>query len=47
MCLVPIYADAFNARGTIYVFLRDESGGVTGFSLSQGRVWDLRFGRLD
>jgi hypothetical protein len=44
--LVPVYPDAFNARGTMYIFLRDDSGGVTGFSLSQGRVWDLRFQRV-
>jgi len=41
--LEPVYADAFTSRGTTYIFRRNGAGRITGFSLSQGRVWDLRF----
>lgn len=41
--LQPIYPDAFSSGGTTFIFRRDSSGGVTEMSLSQGRVWDLRF----
>jgi len=46
--LTPVYADAFNAGefGTV-IFRRDATGRVTGFSVSQDRVWDLRFVRKD
>ncbi|MFT5142635.1 MAG: CubicO group peptidase (beta-lactamase class C family) [Rhodothermales bacterium] len=44
--LSPLYPDAFrNSMGTI-LFRRDRGGKVTGLSLVQGRVWDLRFRRL-
>src|SRR5262249_3159427 len=44
--LTPTYKDAFTAPGygTI-VFHRDAAGRVNGFSVSQERVWDLRFQR--
>ncbi|MCG8469662.1 MAG: beta-lactamase family protein [Gemmatimonadetes bacterium] len=42
----PAYADVFTSGGTTYVFRRDSSGDVSGASLSQGRVWDLRFERV-
>jgi len=44
--LEPLYADAFQAPplGTV-IFHRDASGRVTGLSVSEDRVWDLRFTR--
>jgi hypothetical protein len=46
--LTPVYADAFTGSqlGTV-VFRRDGSGRVSGLSVSQDRVWDLRFTRVD
>jgi hypothetical protein len=42
--LRPTYRDAFVAPGLGVVrFLRDASGTVTEVSVSQDRVWDLRF----
>ena len=41
--LQPIYPDAFSGGGTTFIFRRDSSGRVTEMSLSQDRVWDLRF----
>ena len=42
--LVPTYRDAFLTPGVGVVrFLRDTSGKVTEMSVSQERVWDLRF----
>ena len=44
MKLTPIYRDAFTGSiGT--VIFRRTGGRVTGFSVSQDRVWDLRFSR--
>jgi hypothetical protein len=43
--LQPVYPDAFSSGGNTYIFRRDPSGQVTEMSLSQGRVWDLRFKR--
>ena len=44
--LKPLYADAFAAPqlGTV-IFRRDAAGQVTALSVSQDRVWDLRFSR--
>jgi hypothetical protein len=52
--LEPIYLDAFSARAEIVMtgslgtitFRRDDSGRIDGLSVSQGRVWNLRFERL-
>ncbi len=44
--LDPTYPDAFRGRGSTYIFRRDAAGRVTGLSLGEGRVWDLRFERL-
>jgi hypothetical protein len=42
--LIPTYRDAFLTPGVGVVrFLRDASGTVTEMSVSQERVWDLRF----
>src|SRR5262245_27642833 len=43
MVLTPVYADAFSRQGTIVIFRRDRTGSVTQCSVSQDRVWDLRF----
>jgi hypothetical protein len=45
--LAPLYPDAFQAGGNTIIFRRDASGQITGLTLSQGRVWDLRFRRLE
>ena len=44
--LKPLYADAFEAPqlGTV-IFRRDTTGRVVGLSVSQDRVWNLRFRR--
>ena len=44
--LEPVYPDAFTRGGSTLIFRRDGTGRVTHASLSQGRVWDLRFERL-
>jgi CubicO group peptidase (beta-lactamase class C family) len=46
IALTPLYADAFKAGslGTV-IFRRDAGGRVSGFSVVQDRVWDLRFQR--
>ena len=44
IALTPLYADAFSSPiGT--VIFRRENGRVTGLSVVQERVWDLRFER--
>jgi CubicO group peptidase (beta-lactamase class C family) len=45
MTLAPVYPDAFRAQGSTIIFRRDASGRIAEFTLSQGRVWDLRFSR--
>ena len=45
--LEPVYPDAFTQGGSTFIFHRDGTGRVTQASLSQGRVWDLRFERTD
>ena len=44
--LEPVYPDAFTRGGGTFIFHRDAGGRVTEASMSQGRVWDLRFERL-
>ncbi len=43
--LTPIYEAAFSGSLGTVIFHRDDAGRVTGFSVSQDRVWDLRFAR--
>jgi hypothetical protein len=43
--LTSVYADAFRAPIGFVRFHRDAAGKVTGFSVTQDRVWDLRFVR--
>jgi CubicO group peptidase (beta-lactamase class C family) len=46
IALTPVYADGFSSSlGFFVVFERDASKRVTGFSLSEERVWNLRFAR--
>lgn len=44
--LTPAYEDAFTGFGATFIFDRDGSGRVTGFTMSRGRVWGLGFERL-
>ena len=41
--LTPTYRDAFSSGVGIVRFLRDGSGAITELSVTQDRVWDLRF----
>ena len=43
--LAPLYADAFDSELGTIIFRRDARGAVTGLSVVQDRVWDLRFRR--
>ncbi len=43
--LRPLYADAFDCDIGTIIFRRDARGAVIGLSVSQDRVWDLRFHR--
>jgi hypothetical protein len=45
MLLRPTYKDAFACDVGAVRFLRNASGKVTGLSVGEGRVWDLRFAR--
>jgi hypothetical protein len=44
--LEPVYSDGFEGPFGTLIFRRDGAGTVNGFSVSQGRVWDLRFERI-
>ena len=44
--LTPIYKDAFAAPPLgMVIFRRDGTGRVTGLTVSQDRVWDMRVSR--
>jgi CubicO group peptidase (beta-lactamase class C family) len=43
--LGPLYVDAFDSDLGTIIFRRDDQGVVTGLSVVQDRVWDLRFRR--
>jgi len=43
--LAPLYADAFSGSIGTVIFRREESGRVRALSVSQERVWDMRFER--
>ncbi|MXW66464.1 MAG: beta-lactamase family protein [Gemmatimonadales bacterium] len=45
--LEPLYPDAFGQESRTFIFRRDETGRVSQASLSEGRVWDLRFERVE
>jgi CubicO group peptidase (beta-lactamase class C family) len=44
--LTPVYADAFTFPAGTITFRRDSNGRIDALSVSQDRVWDLRFTRL-
>jgi CubicO group peptidase (beta-lactamase class C family) len=43
--LEPVYRDAFRQGRDLVIFRRDAHGKVSGLSMVQDRVWDLRFER--
>ena len=43
----PVYADAFRMPGGVIRFRRDATGRIRELSLSIGRVFDMRFARVD
>jgi len=43
--LTPTFRDAFRLRSASAVFTRNASGRIEGFTLSDGRVWNVRFRR--
>jgi CubicO group peptidase (beta-lactamase class C family) len=43
--LTPVYADAFRGSIGFVRFQRDAAGRVVGFSITQDRVWEMRFQR--
>jgi len=43
--LTPTFRDGFMIRGASAAFTRDGAGRVDGFTLSDGRVWNVRFVR--
>ena len=43
--LTPVFPDGFSSPGGWVLLRRDAAGRVTGFSVNQERVWDLRFTR--
>jgi hypothetical protein len=45
--LTPLYQDAFSGSIGTVIFRRSNSGRVAELSVSQDRVWDLRFARRD
>jgi CubicO group peptidase (beta-lactamase class C family) len=44
--LAPTFRDAFLIEDASAVFTRDAAGSVDGFTLSDGRVWNVRFRRV-
>jgi hypothetical protein len=44
--LSPLFPDGFSANGGV-IFTRDTQGRINGFTVSSGRVWKVRFRRLD
>jgi hypothetical protein len=44
--LRPVYRDAFRMGGRLIRFYRDESGTITELSLTESRVYDMRFFRV-
>jgi len=45
--LTPTYAGGFDSKLGSVRFLRDTSGRITGLSLGDSRMWDLRFRRVE
>lgn len=45
--LNPTFRDGFSASGSGVIFTRNPKGDVDGFTISSGRVWKVRFRRLE
>jgi CubicO group peptidase (beta-lactamase class C family) len=45
LVLLPVFPDGFQSGLGLIVMRRDNSGRVTGLSVNQDRVWDVRFAR--
>jgi CubicO group peptidase (beta-lactamase class C family) len=45
--LNPVFQDGFGAGGNWVTFFRDPAGDIAGFTLSSGRVWKVRFERVE
>ncbi len=45
--LGPVFRDGFGAGGNWVTFFRDSAGEIAGFTMSSGRVWKLRFRRVE
>ena len=45
LVLIPVFPDGFQSGAGWVIVRRDASGRVTGLSVNQDRVWDLRFTR--
>jgi len=45
--LNPTFRDGFSASGSGVIFTRNPQGEVDGFTISSGRVWKVRFRRLE
>ncbi|MBT8397957.1 MAG: beta-lactamase family protein, partial [Gemmatimonadetes bacterium] len=43
----PVFHDGFGAGGNWVRFFRDSAGEITGFTQSSGRVWKVRFRKLE
>jgi hypothetical protein len=43
--LTPVYADTFQSSLGLIHFARDAGGSITGFSLRQSRVYNMKFDR--
>ena len=47
IALTPVFDDVFSAAGLgAILFRRDAAGEVHALSVSQDRVWDIRFAKL-
>jgi CubicO group peptidase (beta-lactamase class C family) len=45
--LNPTFTDGFSASGSGVIFTRNPQGEVDGFTISSGRVWKVRFRRME
>ena len=45
--LSPVFHDGFGAGGNWVTFFRDSSGEIAGFTQSSGRVWKVKFRRVE
>ena len=45
--LGPVFHDGFGAGGNWVTFFRDSAGEIAGFTVSSGRVWKVRFRKVE